>query len=186
MNHKDQTTKRVSLIIIHVTRRMVFLIALGGLTVAFLGYLAWGSQEVAAANTKSITTSPPRIRRYYLTGSGYRGDEPLTTCAGGYHFASLWEIADPTNLEYNNTLGGDLGDGGSGPPTWYGWVRTGSDTSGSDPAGTANCLGWISDSNINKGTIAQLPALWTSADLHVWETGTSACGEIVPVWCVED
>jgi hypothetical protein len=186
MNHKRQPLERESHILIHLTRKMVFLLALFGMTVAFLGYLTWGSREAAAASSKSITTSPPRMRRFYLTSSGYQGDGAPTACPGGYHFASLWEIADPTNLEYDNTLGVNMGDGGSGPPTYPGWIRTGADSDGSGPPGSANCLGWISDSGANLGTIAELTPIWTITYLHVWISDTRACDSNQLVWCVED
>ena len=54
-----------------------------------------------AAITK--TTAP--ARQYYLTQSAFTGDQALTACVSGYHFASFAEIHDPTIITYNSALG---------------------------------------------------------------------------------
>jgi len=56
-------------------------------------------------------------RKYYLTQTFHDGNEVLTACAVGYHMASLWEIQDPTSLRYDNILGFNRADSGSGPPS---------------------------------------------------------------------
>ena len=65
------------------------------------------------------------MRQYYLTVIGYYPTQILTACADGYHFASLWEILNISKLQYNNSLGFNSTDSGSGPNTTSGWVRTG-------------------------------------------------------------
>jgi hypothetical protein len=73
------------------------------------------------------------LRGYYLTESTYNGADADGTdgngagvCAEGYHFASLWEILDPSNLKYDTGLGMVRDDSGQGPPTFPyfgGWLR---------------------------------------------------------------
>jgi hypothetical protein len=181
---------------INLNRGLVALLALALLMAAFVGYLAWNQGAVAAsgpqapldhARDKPLASSAG-MRGYYLTTSSYRGAEALTACASGYHFASLWEIIDPSNLKYDTTLGKTRDDSGQGPPTfYYGWVRTGYLSSVSSTAGTGNCSAWTSSGVYDEGTDARLPSDWTAAkDIHVWEVGTTSCNNWVSVWCVED
>jgi hypothetical protein len=136
------------------------------------------------------------LRGYYLTESTYNGADADGTdgngagvCAEGYHFASLWEILDPSNLKYNTDLGATLGDSGQGPPSyWRGWVRTGYyNTTTTTVAGHANCNAWTSSSDSDSGTYAVLPDYWTTGqDVHVWEVSASKCYMTRRVWCVAD
>jgi hypothetical protein len=106
--------------------------------------------------------------------------------------ASLWEIMDPSNMEYNTSLGATTVDSGQGPPSWpfWGWVRTGYSSDNSTTPGRANCNGWTSTTG--KGTYAALTDAWTSglADIHVWDVdtggGTWDCSANFRVWCVAD
>ena len=120
---------------INLNRGLVGLLALALLMAALLGYLAWGQREAAAsgpqasldhardrpldhAQAKPLAQSSG-LRGYYLTKSSYGPSRILTApaCASGYHFASLWEIMDPSNLKYNTDLGYTMDDSGQGPPT---------------------------------------------------------------------
>jgi hypothetical protein len=81
------------------------------------------------------------LRQPYLTKGKCNGASADGTngngagvCASGYHFASLWEIVDPSNLAYNAALSFAwtdqtpplVSDTGQGPPAArQGWVRTG-------------------------------------------------------------
>jgi hypothetical protein len=66
------------------------------------------------------------VLHYYLTKSTFTGNQALTACAPGYHFASFAEISNPSDVAYNKTLGRNVADSGSGPPSLaYGWIRTG-------------------------------------------------------------
>ena len=187
--------EKVIVIDINLTRGLLALLALALLMAAFLGYLAWGRGVVAAsgpqapldhAQAKPLAQSSG-MRGYYLTTSVYRGAGALTACAEGYHFASLWEIIDPSNLKYDTTLGKTRDDSGQGPPVYLGWVRTGYVSSVSSTAGTGNCNAWTSSGVYDQGTEARLPTDWTAGQgIHVWEVFTNSCNNWVSVWCVED
>ena len=103
------------------------------------------------------------MRQFYLTPFAEPGADAPTACAAGYHFASLWELTDPSNLKYNTSLGLTLADSGQGPPQWTGWVRTGYVANTSGAAGRANCDGWTSSDALDYGTFATLPADWSES-----------------------
>jgi hypothetical protein len=69
-------------------------------------------------------------RKFYLTQDKFNGSEALTACAEGYHMASLWDIFDISNLNYDTTLGLTYDDSGSAPPSDNGWIRTGVPSNG--------------------------------------------------------
>jgi hypothetical protein len=127
------------------------------------------------------------VRQYYLSRSYVPANEALSACAEGYHFASIWEIADPSALEYNTALGLPSPDSGQGPPTaikllgspfvTHGWIRTGYASSISGIAGWANCGEWSSDDSSDWGTVANLPTDWTGGeqDIGVWNTEVRTC-----------
>jgi hypothetical protein len=135
------------------------------------------------------------LRGYYLTQGTYNGADADGTdgngagvCADGYHFASLWEILDPSNLKYNTDLGHPGFDSGQGPPSYVeGWVRTGYVSSTSSTPGRGNCNVWDSSSSGHYGTIASLPRDWEAGqDIHVWEVDFGGCPYPFRVWCVAD
>lgn len=179
------------------------LLTLALLVAAFLGYLAWNQREAAAsgpqapldhAQNRSLASSAG-LREYYLTQSTYNGADADGTdgngagvCADGYHFASLWEILDPSNLKYDTDLGRTQADSGQGPPTLsYGWVRTGYSSSTSSTPGWGNCNAWTSSSGEHSGTTAYLPRDWTAGrDIYVWEVYAPRCNVNRYVWCVAD
>jgi hypothetical protein len=169
-----------------LTRPVFSLILLGLLAAVVIAYLAWGAQAVDASSPSAPTFGG--LRKYYLTNGTYGGANTKTACASGYHMASLWEILDTTQLEYNTSLGFVMGDTGSGPPTYvFGWIRTGNYSYSSSTPGLGNCNAWTVTTGM--GTIAQLPNSWysTNVDLHVWDVATDGCGTSVHhVWCVED
>jgi hypothetical protein len=151
----------------------------------------------ASATVSALTTLDTQ-RSFYLTRTLHPATGAPGACAGGYHFASIWEIADPSSLRYNTALGLRSPDGGSGPPTatklWTlvitaeGWVRTGNNALASTPVGQANCLAWSSDSESHYGSMANLPSDWTAGeqDIGAWNAEASACDRTVRVWCVQD
>jgi len=194
---------------------LVALLVSAVLVAALLGYLAWGRDEVAASGPQASfdpasfgfaqdrqdrpLAASAGLRGYYLTQDTYNGADADGTdgngagvCAEGYHFASLWEILDPSILKYNTGLGMVRDDSGQGPPTLPfvgGWVRTGFGRSGSTTPGVGNCDGWDSSSDSDWGTLARLPSDWTAGqDLHVWQVDTTTCNTavLVRVWCVAD
>jgi hypothetical protein len=141
--------------------------------------------------------SPLRMRRFYATKNSVSADQALTACASGYHMASLWEIANPSNFKYDTTLGVTSPDSGQGPPTSTpflggslmvrGWVRTGYINSVTATAGLGNCNGWSSTSDTHSGTAIRLPSVWTSSpDIGVWDAAAASCDIPRRVWCVQD
>lgn len=166
----------------------VTLLALAALAAVLVAGLVWGQQEAVAAGPLARRAAPARTQGYYLTtGVEYTGTTARSACADGFHVASLWEILDPSNLQYETSLGAVRADSGSGPPTAVaGWVRTGNISAHAWTAGLANCDAWTGGSGA--GTIARLPGDWDAGaeDVHVWEVGTRACSSNARVWCVED
>lgn len=160
------------------------------LAAGLLVFLSSGYKHAEAADPTSPAADSYRMQQYYLTVEHFNGMDARSACADGYHFASIWEILDPSNLKYNTGLGLMRDDSGSGPPTYlaHGWVRTGYDNHFSNTTGKANCDAWSSSSPTKIGTAAKLPGDWMAGDqnLHVWYTGTAACSVYFPVWCVQD
>ena len=130
--------------------------------------------------------------RFYLTKEGFRGDAALSACVPGFHMASLWEILDPSQLQYDTTLGRGREDSGQGPPIAQGWIRTGAaanaqpNVNGDAEPGEVNCDAWTSTGLY--GTVAQLESQWDRPPSAVapWRTFSGTCGSLPPVWCVED
>lgn len=154
----------------------------------------------AQAKTSSRTVLASAIlgvRRYYLTPDLFAGNQVANACEPGYHMASIWEIADPSGLKYDTSLGLTSPDSGSGPPVAIelfgvdkvvGWVRTGYSQSTNEPPGHGNCNSWLSNYEFHWGTVAGLPSDWTSGeqDVGVWEVNVKTCDWTLPVWCVQD
>jgi hypothetical protein len=149
-------------------------------------------------DSPSAPTAISGVRQYYLSPVLAPANAARSACTDGYHFASIWEIADPSALKYNPSLGISSPDSGNGPPTAIsfmgnplvvrGWVRTGFSYSVLDSPGQANCANWVSDYGFYWGTTANLPSTWTSdqQDIGVWSVGVSTCDTSLRVWCVQD
>lgn len=120
-------------------------------------------------------------KRFYLTVEEHKGRAALTACASGFHMASLWEIFDPSDLDYDTALGRTEADSGSGPPSADGWVRTG------EAPFNAHCEVWTSDGS---GVQARLAPSSTWDDpatvVSPWVVTLNDCFFADPVWCVED
>jgi len=171
---------------INLNRGLVIVLSLVLLAVSLLGYLAWNYRGVAASSSPDSLAASNGMRKYWLTKGTYGGAVPFGVCGSGYHFASLWEILDPSNLEYNTTLGYTRADSGSGPPSAGGWIRTGYDSNNTNTAGLANCSAW--SNTLGHGTVALLPHQWKAdwEDLHVWNISTIPCNDVRRVWCIEN
>jgi hypothetical protein len=185
-----ETDNQTILIHIDLTHRLSLLLMLAILAAGLLAYLAWGGRPVTAASPQAPSAGSTGLRQYYLTPGSYNGAQPVGMCASGYHMASLWEIWDTSNLEYNTTLGITyVGDQGVGPPTYYqsnhvsGWVHTGADDSADTP-GKSNCENWTVSYPTDKGTIIYLDEDWTT--IEGWKASQLACNSTTHVWCVED
>jgi len=188
-------TTRVS-IRLHYSPRSRFIVpaSIVAVLVAFLAYLIGGTARAAPyeeGSASADTAVSMAVRQYYLTTSAYDGSaaDGEGVCANGYHFASIWEILDPSNLRYETDLGSARADSGSGPPTGLvGWVRTGNG-GGTDPTpGRGNCSAWSSANQGDHGTCVSLPTDWTASasEVHIWDAEASDCSLAVPVWCVSD
>jgi hypothetical protein len=166
-----------------------------------LGYLAWpeegtilSSVHAAADGSDVVVTESTSLylRQYYLTKDLYNGHGALNACASGYHFASIWEILDTSNLKYDIALGKSRTDDGFGPPSMLdGWVRTGWNNEVTNYPGSANCNAWTSNSSSDYGTVVSLDYDWDSyrGTVGVWMASTAHCGGTMGVnyvWCVAD
>jgi hypothetical protein len=144
-----------------------------------------------------VTAAPHDPRRaFYQTiaqHSGIAADNP-SVCASGFHFASLWEIHDVSNLRYATDTEGAgnvvrLDDSGQGPPSaWFAWIRTGYQLSTVATGGYGNCRAWASASSAHRGTIVGLKPFWedTPESVAPWEASDGDCSNPKRVWCVED
>jgi hypothetical protein len=161
---------------------------------------------LTVSRVRASTPAPPAtlsattfgVRQFYLAKTTFQAGGARTACAKGYHFASIWEIADPSALEYNTGLGATGTDSGEGPPTqiWFfggssvarGWIRTGYSVGSWDTVGQANCSGWGTSDGLAWGTTANLPSDWTAGeqDIGVWNTEVRTCNSTLRVWCVQD
>ena len=87
-------------------------------------------------------------RQYFLTTAFLKGNQANdTVCGPGFHFASIYEILDPTTMRYASdneyALKEPLADMGRGPPQrLYGWIRTGQYADRLNIPGSANCDAW--------------------------------------------
>jgi hypothetical protein len=138
----------------------------------------------------SVQTTAAVARKFYLTDSTWDGASALSACGTGYHFASLWEILDPSNLRYtfDHADAVTLADSGQGPPGLSGWIRTGQVSYDNSPTpGAGNCGAWTTTSA--DGTLVRFVANWGAPDVVVtfpWDPWSSDCGTSRRVWCVED
>ncbi len=202
--NKQATSRAGGVLVINInlTRGLAALLAAGMLLATFLGYLVWGQGKVAASAPQVPRAASTGMRQYYLTTSVYEGDAPTGSdgngagvCAAGYHFASMWELLNPSNLRYNTSLGYTTDDSGQGPPSNVrGWVRTGNvSNSTNGTVGTDNCDNWTTNdpggSGGQKGPQAKFNSNWDTAGTFpgwVVAHNISGCGNLVSVWCVED
>jgi hypothetical protein len=177
------------------------------LEIGYGGGSGWNTSSNFASPWQSLATNgcsalnpvwciedyDPAPRRYYITQTTHDGNDALTACSVGYHMASLWEVADTSNMEYDIGLGLAADDSGSGPPTTdssLAWIRTGFAASNANEnvPGHANCHAWTQSSNSYFGSTAKLDNVWWSTSRTVitpWvSTAANACGSLRPVWCV--
>lgn len=130
------------------------------------------------------------LRRFYLTQTPFNGTQALSACAPGYHMASLWEILDLSNLQYDTSIGFTRADSGFGPPNLAdGWVRTGASLLNEDTPGLASCLAYTTANANVFGTTVNLPESFRSTAVTVispWESSTPTCDQVMRVWCVQD
>lgn len=175
---------------LHITHRQVFLLSIGILITIWLGYLLFFQHKANASSLSPQYMSSAGSRSFYLTTSEFDGDgaDESNVCATGYHFASLWEMLDVSNLVYTTGIGMSEDDIGGGPPaSLAGWVRTGYTANNTSTAGRANCSAWSSTAGY--GTTVELISDWTSTttlDLPPWNVNVHSCALTRPAWCVQD
>ena len=125
----------------------------------------------------------------------YSGSTAGLACPVDFHFASLWEIFDPTLLEYDVERGHTNIDSGQGPPgpafftVTQGWIRTGGGFNDGAITGLAvNCDAWSSASPDHLGTVVGLTGRWSdpASSISPWSMREVACDREFRVWCVED
>jgi hypothetical protein len=137
------------------------------------------------------TSTAPK-RNYYLTPGTFNGNEALTACKSGYHFASSAELSDSTAITYNSTLGRSQADDGAGPPTVaFGWVRSGyisnsSPTSGSETNIPTNCNLWTSASGSDDGEMGAFGPGTTGIEAFDFGACNNSNGYNIGVWCVQN
>lgn len=145
----------------------------------------------------TTTTSTAPARHYYLTQGFYNGNQPLTACSSGYHFASFAELSDPPLLAYNKNLGRSNADDGAGPPSAaYGWVRSGYASNSVYSSGyPTNCSLWTSSSSTDTGEIGVYDPNFTVPSgastvvpVVTFEAAYCSSGQEynIGVWCVEN
>ncbi len=159
------------------------------------------SASRARAITPALPSAPGAVsgaRQYYLSRMLVQANKVRSACASGYHFASIWELADPSALKYDTSRGLSSSDSGGGPPTTInymgnpltarGWVRTSFSYSVSAISGHANCGNWLNNYGLYWGTTANLPSNWigNEQDIGVWDVGVGTCDTSLWVWCVQD
>jgi hypothetical protein len=132
-------------------------------------------------------------RLYYMTQTLHQPNEALTACETGFHFASLYEILDPSNLRYDTYRGRASDDSGSGPLTHRpAWLRTGTNASGSGvmAPGFANCNAWTTMDGNSFGSYIELTRAWTIELFPEykwpWRMQAIPCDLQAAVWCVQD
>ena len=142
--------------------------------------------QVVADVVGYFTKAQPQ--QYYLTTGSVSGNAALTACTTGYHMASLWEIHDTSNLQYNTNLGYTTPDSGQGPSFAGGWIRTGASSNTTATAGQGNCAAWSSNLNTDHGSVAVLSSTWADAAISIspWLAATAICDTPISVWCVEN
>jgi hypothetical protein len=149
------------------------------------------SKVTSQSETESSYFPLSAGRHFYVTSAVYYPDQALTACSTGYHMASLWEILDVSNLtyDYDHPAAVSKADSGFGPPSnWYGWVRTGYDSSPSSVTGTGNCNNWSSRLDTVYGVSVRLSNSWEIApgDIFTWDATSFTCNYVGPVWCIGD
>jgi hypothetical protein len=173
---------------INLTQRLVTLLIVVLLVIVSVGYMAWGQQQVSAANSQ-VSQVVIGARQFYLTENSFSGNETLTACDEGYHMASIWEILDTSNLRYDTTMGVTLDDSGQGPPSApAGWARTGFSSNISNTASMGNCNAWTSNASNDYGRTIYLPYsdLSVGSEFGVWRARMFQCDQSWRVWCVTD
>lgn len=189
MKEKQTAPEKLIVIDIKLNRGLVVALSCVLVVAVLLTALTLAGGSASASEVEAAQPASTGIRQFYMTAGVYQGDAALSACAAGYHMASLWEIADPSQLQYNTSLGLWMSDSGQGPPAnKRGWVRTGYVSNTLYEPGGSNCAVWTSSQEGHYGTQVILPTDWTSDsdDIGVWSATADNCIFSNHVWCIED
>lgn len=152
------------------------------------GLSKFGSNNVSLANEiedncgGGVCTS---MRRYLMSTSFSAGDGVLTLCPSDFHFASMWELINPSALAYDTILGAQDEDSGSGPPGFRpAWVRSGASFN-SNNSTRGNCDGWTIFTG-GSGATAELRTPIDAQGQPAWEMDDVGCDIVLSAWCIED
>ena len=154
------------------------------------GQLQAIQSQLSALQAQLASLANKGPRKFYLTKTDmHNGAQALSACAEGYHMASLWEIHDPSNLQYDTELGFTLDDSGFGPPADLGWIRTGVTANGNSTPGLGNCRAWTSANPGDYGSTVRLYSTWAATSVTVvspWVAEVRPCDQEAFGWCVQD
>mgnify|MGYP001826760221 CR=1 FL=1 len=141
----------------------------GGYTLAIVVFVAFCTNIWAAPPSKQITH-----QSYYLAQEVSVPFNPETICTDGYHMASMYELLHTAGMVYNFLEGITVDDSGYGPPSAYGWVRSGLNTDINE-----NCSLWTDTDGWS----------WVARPDHHEPTGwsviISTC-DSNKLWCISD
>jgi hypothetical protein len=173
-------------------------------TFSAVSYAVSALQSTANATNEAVGTLqatvndgvPASAKKYYLTVNGFTGGDAIKACDRRFHMASLFEIQDPSNLQYVNrstpVYDSLVDDQGLGPPSnRMGWVRSGV----YPPSGFVyDCPDYWDQHDPHTGTTLTLNAhsFYAAPDLPAshpntwWSAALRPCSQPVLVWCVED
>ena len=140
---------------------------------------------------------PARAKMYHLTKNSFDGGDAIMACDPGFHMARIFEILDPTHLQYaNRSIMYDslVDEPGLGPPAdRMGWVCIGSlPLAGVPDYSDYNMSSFDQQNGI---TVAFHTAnIWgdltmdpfSSDPTTGWQTVHRLLSYPQPVWCVED
>jgi len=168
-----------------------FKLSRGILLMNALGWLVAGviiGITLASWHSAEAQGPPIRLRKFYVTTTTANGAAATLACAQGFHMASLWEIFNPSGLEYDTSLGHTAADSGSSAPAAAGWIRTGENATTLATPGQGNCNAWTSASAAHNGTIVNLNTDWLASvnPVSPWGRFVLACNTAFRVWCVQD
>jgi hypothetical protein len=135
----------------------------------------------AASALPGTSAKAAGTRKFYLTKEMFNGSQVLRACAKGYRLASIWEVADPSNLVYNAKMGYRNAPYQMGPPSYTGQIETtGWLDVGQPPDDNYNCQGWTVDA----GSVGM--TYWLTGPPANWSWQQVDCAESRPVWCVSN
>lgn len=150
--------------------------------------------DVVADVVGYFTRAAPR--RFYISlapgGLGVNGSGPTTACAQGFHFASIDEILNLSQLAYDASqpFADALADMGAGAPHGhFAWVRTGGGSLNSGSPGLGNCFVWASASGADFGaSVALIQGNWNGAAVNIspYFASQQTCNLGLGTWCVEN